>query len=275
MTRTCRGKLFTQMVVIFLFLAGPSLSQAANVAFFNDPAYVDVAQEALNLRTTLVSAGHTVTDINGHALADFTTGLTGADILVIPELQNGDLFAGLDAATRTLIQTFVNNGGTLQIHGGTPPNDVNFLNGIFGYALVTNGTLFAGSSTLTVAAASTQFATAPASVTNNSAVTQVSMAGLPAGATCIYTPDAGTNCVLFVVDYGAGEVIFMGWDWYNAPPQGAADGGWLSVANLISVAAGGGAVTTTGVPSLSQWGVLLLSGLLLAAVFVQRRRQGS
>src|SRR5256885_9475775 len=64
--------------------------QAANVAFFNNPAFVDVAQEGLNLRTTLVSGGHAVSDITGSALADFNTGLSGKTILVIPELQNGD-----------------------------------------------------------------------------------------------------------------------------------------------------------------------------------------
>lgn len=249
-----------------------STAQAANVAFFNSAAYVDQPQEALNLRTTLVTNGHTIADINGIALADFTTGLAGADILVIPELQNGDLYADLDAPTRALILNFVNSGGTLQLHGGTTPRDVNFLNGIFSFTLATNGAIAAGNSTLTAEAASTQFATAPATVTNNSAVTRVSAAALPGGATCIYTPDAGTNCVLFTVPVGAGEVIFMGWDWFAAPPQGVADGGWLAVADLISVAAAAPPAVAS-IPTLSQWGLIFLGVILAGVTALTLRRQ--
>ncbi len=251
--------------------------QAANVAFFNNPAFVDAAQEGLNLRTTLVSGGHTVSDITGSALADFNTGLSGKTILVIPELQNGDLAAALDAPTRAAIANFVNAGGTVQVHGGTTPNDVNFLNGVFGYSITTNGYASAPS-TKTAAAAGTPFASGPASLTSNSATTQVAAAALPAGAKSIYSPDGGTNSVMFTVANGTGQVIFMGWDWFGAPPQGAADGGWLTLASLVSTAsATPGGVTpasTASIPTLSEWGLIFMSSILaMVGISRMRRRQ--
>lgn len=253
--------------------------QAANVAFFNNPAFVDVAQEGLNLRTTLVSGGHTVSDITGSALADFNTGLSGKTILVIPELQNGDLAAALDAPTRAAIANFVSAGGTVQVHGGTTPNDVNFLNGVFGYTIATNN-YASGPSTKTADAAGTPFASGPASLTSNSATTQVAAAALPAGAKSIYSPDGGTNSVMFTVPNGTGQVIFMGWDWFGAPPQATADGGWLALASLVSTAsATPGGVTpvasTASIPTLSEWGLIFMSSILaMFGIARMRRRQG-
>jgi hypothetical protein len=256
--------------LIALLLAASSVANAANVAFYNDPGFVDSVQEGANLRNTLTANGHTVTDISTSTLAAFTAGLSGQDILVIPELQNGDLYAALDAPTRTLIANFVSGGKTIQVHGGTSPNDVNFMNGIFGYTLTTNGQAVSAA-TLTAAASTTQFATGPATVSPNSAVTQVATANIPAGGTCIYDLNAGADCVVFTVPEGTGEVIFLGWDWFGAPPQGAADGGWLEVADLISVAAAGPSTPAT-IPTMSEWGMMLLSSLMAMAAIVTLRR---
>jgi hypothetical protein len=260
------SKIFTGFFVAVVMTA----SQAANVAFFNDPAFVDVPQEGANLRATLTGRGHTVTDITGSTLADFTTGLTGNTVLVIPELQNGNLNAALDAATKTLISTFVTNGGVVQVHGGTTPNDTNFLNGVFGYSVTTAGATASGSSTLTSAAASTPYASGPATVTHNSATTLVPTSSLPSNAVSIYTD--GANTVMFTVPVGAGQVVYMGWDWFGAPPQGASDGGWLDLASLVSTASAAPA-TPAAIPTLSEWAMIFLASLMAMFAIRRVRRQ--
>lgn len=263
-----------RITTCIVLCASFGVSNAANVAFFNDPTYVDVPEEATNLRATLVAGGHTVTNFTGTTAAAFTTGLSGNTILVIPELQNGDLGAALPPAARTVISNFVSvGGGTVQVHGGTGGlKDVNFMNAVFGYTLVPGGFAFS-SLTRTAAAASTPFASGPASLVNNSAVTLVTSASLPAGAVNVYTPDAGVNSGMFTVNFGAGRVVFMGWDWFNAPPQGVADGGWLSLAALVSTASAIPPVgTLTAIPTLSEWSVILLALILLGWGLVASRR---
>jgi hypothetical protein len=39
---------------------------------------------------------------------------------------------------------------------------------------------------------------------------------------------AGDAAVL-VIPQGAGFIIYMGWDWFNAAPFGSEDGGWVEV----------------------------------------------
>ncbi len=54
--------------------------------------------------------------------------------------------------------------------------------------------------------------------------------GLPAGAVTLYSNGLGGSTVL-AFQHGRGQVIMLGWDWYNAVPNGTQDGGWLQVLN--------------------------------------------
>ena len=91
------------------------------VALFANTSYVDYlpgdsGSEASNLEATLNVMGRSVTTFTGITAADFQAAVNGKDILAIPELENGDLDADLDAAARTAIADFVSAGGTLIIH---------------------------------------------------------------------------------------------------------------------------------------------------------------
>ncbi|MBW8773348.1 MAG: hypothetical protein JF590_08685, partial [Gemmatimonadetes bacterium] len=39
---------------------------------------------------------------------------------------------------------------------------------------------------------------------------------------------------MFAVRQGAGWVIWLGWDWYDAAPVGSQDGGWLDILKQIN-----------------------------------------
>ncbi|MDO6525928.1 hypothetical protein Q4519_09580 [Motilimonas sp. 1_MG-2023] len=207
--------------------------QAAEVVLYFDSGYVDTAEEAANLQASLVNNGDTVTTLTGTS-GVFAAALVGKDMLVFPEQQNGNLITALDAPTQTSIFNFVHGGGIMVVHGGSTPKDVNLINGLFGYSLTTNGSA-SGSSTLSAVASAGDFKGAPASLDNLSATTRVAKATIAAipNSTVVYEADA-TYATVFSVNIGSGKLIFMGWDWYDAAPQGSAGGSWLSTYEFVS-----------------------------------------
>ena len=57
----------------------------------------------------------------------------------------------------------------------------------------------------------------------------ISLASLPPGARDIYR--TGSSVVVATMPVGCGTVTYLGWDWYNAEPVAATDGGWVEVLN--------------------------------------------
>lgn len=241
-----------------MLIAGSAF--AANVALYADTTYVDysppsTSSEAYNMQVALTSMGHTVTPFTGTTGAAWTTALSGAQILVVPEQENGQIAGNLDAAAVTAIQNFVSTGGILIV--GEDYSGTLFINSVFGYSIVfTTGS----ASTITAAAASTVFAGGPASLTDNNATGGYDTASLPAGGLCAYAN--GTNCMVFQINQGSGRILQLGYDFYDAVPNGTQDGGWNAV---LALASGGTVAGPVAVPTLSEYGVALL-GLMLAAV---------
>lgn len=243
---------------------------AANIALFADTAYVNYipansSAEASNMEAALVSQGHTVTTFTGTAAANWTTALAGAQVLVIPEQEVGPSLAGaLPAATITVIQNFVNGGGRLIVADDyrTP----SFLNGVFGFSMANGGG--AGTYTLNgAAAAGTPFEGGPASIPDLSAVDTMVTSSLPAGAKCMYS--AGLDCAVMQLAQGAGVIVYLGWDFFNANPVGSANGGWVS--SILPSAVGLAAFTS--VPALGPLQLAALAAVLaLLGVTVLRRR---
>jgi hypothetical protein len=117
---------------------------------------------------------------------------------------------------------FVQDGGTLMTF-----LDVDLINALFGHALVP--VFVPGPFDLDpVASAGTFFEGGPASIPNNNGTSMVDDASLPGGALNVYHDGAGESVVV-VIPHGAGFIIFMGWDWFDAAPFGAQDGGWVDV----------------------------------------------
>jgi|GEM_PF-6536101 len=205
----------------------------ANIAVFDDPAFVDTTggptSESDEVQAALTFLGHSVTTFTGITAADFSAALAGQDILLIPELEHGDLGAALSPAAITVISDFVANGGGLIILGHFS-NAPNFLNQVFGFATAPAGSSGAGSSTRQSAANGTAFIGSPGSVAHNNVTLFLQTTSLPPGARPIYLstgPFAGQTTVAWI-PFSQGQIIFLGWDWFDAiPAPGAQDGGWI------------------------------------------------
>lgn len=207
-------------------------SLLAVVAVFDDAAYVDtsggISDESDTIQAALTAAGHTVQTFSGITKADFLAGLSGAAVLVIPELENGDLNAALSTSARTLLQDFVQGGGGLIVAGDSGSNDTALLNAILGATIADGGA--SGLSTIGGAASGTPFAGGPATLPNNNQVSTLLSASLPAGARRIYT-SPGANTTVALMNDGFGRAAYLGWDWFDGAPLGSQDGGWNDVLN--------------------------------------------
>jgi hypothetical protein len=140
----------------------------------------------------------------------------------------------MDTAARAIVQQFVGNGGGM-IVAGTNIGLYNgaFLDGIFGFSIGNEVLMgYAGTTAypLDPAAAGTQFAGGPATLPLNDATSALPIASLPAGSKVIYDGSAGTATVA-LLPFGAGKIVYMGWDWFDAIPIGTLDGGWVPVLN--------------------------------------------
>lgn len=111
---------------------------------------------------------------------------------------------------------------------------------------------------------------------NSSAHGYGTSATLPAGAVPILNDGNATNVQMFSYPIGAGTVYYSSvpMDFYinggNDPPRTAMLN--ILLRNTLAAIAGGGPVVAVLVPTLSQWGLLLLALLLGATAFVMRKR---
>jgi Ca2+-binding RTX toxin-like protein len=240
--------LWALLAMATVFLVSPAIAQATTVAVYDDPAFVDTAggssAEGDNVQASLASFGHTVKTFTGTTGPAFSAGLAGVRLLVIPELENGDLAAALDQNALHTIRSYVATGGGLIVFDRAGGNTTTFLNTVFGWGLT------AGASPCpcarTVEVAGTAFAGGPASLPDNGATEELDTATLPSSAAVMWANGTGSVVTAFTV--GSGEVIHLGWDWFNAAPVGTQNGGWLNVLKRAVNEVAGSGCTITGTP---------------------------
>jgi Ca2+-binding RTX toxin-like protein len=238
------GRVFLAAAVIALL--SPALASGARVAVFDDPAFVDTANtsdaESDNVQGSLAALGHSVKTFTGTSAADFSAGLAGVRLLVVPELEEGDLGAALSPDARRTLRMYVATGGGLIVFDQAGGNTTTFLDTLFGFSL----TAGPGSCPCArrAAAAGTAFAGGPASLPDNDATEPLDSASLPSGAKRIYRDGVDAAVVLFRV--GAGKVVFLAWDWFDAEPIGSQGGGWNRVLNRSVAEVAGAGCTITG-----------------------------
>ena len=204
---------------------------ARRVAVWSDPAYVNsdtgINSEQANVRATLVSRGHHASPFLGVLQSTWSSALAKAEVLMIPDLEVAAATSVLTPQTRADIVNFVKRGGLFVAASGLAGRGALLANEIFGFALVPGAG--GGPYPATDDRLGTPFALGAGSLPANNAVTTVT--GIPAGGRAIYAN--GADAVVVWVPVGAGHVLLLGWDWYQAAPGGGAqDGGWIDIFDL-------------------------------------------
>jgi Ca2+-binding RTX toxin-like protein len=250
MSVTPRRLLAALVAAAAAFLITPALASAATVAVFDDPAYVDSANDAGaesdNIQASITAKGHTVRAFTGITANNFSFALAGAKVLVIPDQENNDLAPDLSGDAVHIIRSYVASGGGLILSDNTQFAAASLLDRVFGI-VVTQGAN-PGTTTKQAAAAGTNFASGPGTLTQNNGTDFLT--GLPAGAASIYANGANSSVVAFT--FGNGEIVFLGWDWFNSDPPNAGlqNGGWQNVLGRALTEVAGTGCNITGSPGV-------------------------
>jgi hypothetical protein len=133
-------------ILFTLVLCSTSFLSAQTIAIFQDPDYYELNRnvpgeecldEVFNFTFILTDFGYN-NIVPIHDILDFSTDLNGIDILIIPDMEQGDFANDLPASQAAAIRNFVNNGGRLINTGDTQSFNAttgSVLNDIFGYNL--------------------------------------------------------------------------------------------------------------------------------------------
>jgi hypothetical protein len=272
------------MILSCLFVA-VSLApvQAMVIAVFDNPTYVDTAggppvPGSDAVQALLGSLGHMVHPFTGTTAADFTTAASAADLILFPHLLNfGALASDLSTSARTALADYVANGGGLISIGDFASR---LLNAVF-YPTCDFVTVFcfassggAGPSFLDSAvAAGTPFATAPAVLGSPpDAGNGVNpFAFIPPGGANLYRDQVGgspNSTTVLTAPFGSGHFGYLAWNFVDAAPLGALDGGWSDVLNILVSTTTASPVAVPEPSPLSMWSL----GLLILGSAVGLRR---
>ncbi|MBC8095476.1 MAG: hypothetical protein H7Y43_06670, partial [Akkermansiaceae bacterium] len=201
-----------------------------SVAVFDDPAFVNTSGGATAESDSLQASLNSLT-FPVAAFTNFLTALENSPVISIPALNVSNLAATLDGAALTAIRDFLTRGGSLIVHGSVSNNNaaalINSVLAPLGAAVTETSVLLGANFSRTAAADGTTFTNAPPLVPANDGTKSLAIASLPPGSASVYS-NGGESSVA-VMPFGAGRVIFLGWNWRNAQPLGSQNNGWLPV----------------------------------------------
>jgi hypothetical protein len=213
---------------------GPPAPGSITVVVLTDTAYVDYivddnGSEASNMLATLQDMGYQTRPVGKLVGDSLRNALKGAQVLVIPEQENAEIDSALAAEhLDTTITNFVNHGGVLVMSA-----QFNTLNLLFGWDLSDD---YAGNSVYALQselASGTVFSGSADTLVDNDATDALAPATLPAHVIAPWRNDSSA-VPMFAVRQGAGWVLWLGWDWYDAAPVGSQNGGWLDVLKKVN-----------------------------------------
>jgi len=208
----------------------------SGVALFADGTYVDYSpgsfvSEASCLEESMVNMGYDVLTFTGTSYTELDNALTSRAVLAIPHQAFAEVVAGMDAATQNRILDFVQLGGTLLvIDDGYWARS--FINTIFGHSL--DQVQFGPTPPIdlnTTDVAGTPFQDGPSSISSNTSTWALEMTTIPLTATTVY-PDYNGDGVVTLIPEGAGNILLLGWNWFDAYPTGGQDNGWLPLLDI-------------------------------------------
>ena len=158
-------------------------------------------------------SGYTVDDDIVSFGGDFATQLDNSRFFFMTDMenQNPSSTSFYPTAARTKLASWVSNGGVLVMTGTYSTYDTTFLNLTFGWDLTTQSASPWAKNTANTAG--TPFDSVNvASLTNPSATDSIGK-GSVTGFKAMWGTDS--NATVAVIPYGSGNVIFMGYDFYN------------------------------------------------------------
>ncbi|MCP5149181.1 MAG: hypothetical protein H6983_11845 [Ectothiorhodospiraceae bacterium] len=220
-------------------LAAPS----PRVALLGDSTYVEYipgndGAEASNMEQSLLNLGADVNVFTGVGATALSAALAGRQALVIPDLERAPATSftdALDPAARSVLTDYVEDGGVLVVVADAGNRSETLLGALFGFSLV-RGTAAASYPLNAAAAAGSPFASLVGSIGPTNATRPPTVASLPVGARAIYRNQdnpATDTAAVWAVPVGRGWVAYFGWDWFDAAPVGAEDGGLLDVLGAV------------------------------------------
>lgn len=259
-------------LLILLFVL-PLSSTGSNILFFNQDCNFDLAgadnscsDERYTLLTILQDDGHQITLLPDFHQSNLVTLLSQHDFLMIPDLEdsfndcNVSDINFLSASAKLILKTYIESGGSLLIAGST--QNIELLNNLFGLGLASAGNVTTGYSYKNaVQAQGTPYESCIDSISNLSA-TFLLNSSMPTSKRCIY--ENGGNAALAFFTVGSGSITYLGYDFNDAGPGCAQSASvWSGCIVETSVIVADVGINLITVPTLSQWGIIALSLLLL------------
>lgn len=196
-----------RVALLLALVFSTSAAHAGNIFFSGGSHPLDSAR--------LAAVGHTST-VFSDTDAGWAGVLSGANGSFDAILVGENIYRSLSPATKSSIASYVTGGGRIIVASDHVGNTA-FLNSVFGFATTLNYGCVSDESvagSLQPAATGTEFAGGPATVANLSCTSALNSASLPAGAESIYS-GTGTS-VAFGAEYGAGRVVWLGYDFYGS-----------------------------------------------------------
>ncbi|HKY64357.1 MAG TPA: DUF11 domain-containing protein [bacterium] len=222
-------------LTVLLLALNNGVAGATNVAILYDPAFVPTGgasgDEGSNLLASAESFGHTLLQILEITPEAFSAGLAGQQVLLIPDTEVADISAALSDEALQVIADFVEAGGRLVVtNADNSGEDLLWLNAAFGFSM-TGASLNNETSEKQAIAAETIFANAPATVLYGDATAGIDPASRPAEAQIIFLEPTLDLATVVLIPVGEGEIIYLGYDWFESDPPNAGeqDGGWQAV----------------------------------------------
>ncbi|WP_282361612.1 hypothetical protein [Pseudomonas sp. PS01300] len=153
------------------------------------------------------------TSIRSFTDPDFATKLAGSGFFFMTDMESGNpsSAAFLPNSAQDALESWVGSGGVIMMTGTAGASDAQFLNTVFGWDLTAQGGVSWNLNSEN--AAGTPFEGGPTTLNNLSATDSIGR-GTVANFKAIYGTD--DNATVAVISYGAGTVIFLGFDYYNA-----------------------------------------------------------
>jgi hypothetical protein len=258
-------RVFGLILGLMFFVGGMTAASAATIRYSTtDDHPAEIAAAAAKLATSI--GGSSAAGFAANDDAAWSSALAVANIILVGQ----DAGTGsLSASTRTNIKSWVSSGGVLLVLWDSA--NLALLDGVMDSKMTwVSGGSDSGTPLIpkTASAAGTTFATAPAALGTLNNHGGISTSSLPFGANSMYA--LGTTTHVMVDRVGAGTAAFLSWDWCCGDTP-TTRGEWDSA--LLAAATFAGGFAKIEIPTLSEWGLIVMSSLLgLTALVVVRRR---